>query len=76
MPLGARRGLGGLSRSYSGPPLPGCRRIPGPPVDGSHRGPRLDGRGSLINFVRTFGTLEPQGRKLIRRWPLEAICHP
>jgi hypothetical protein len=28
---------------YSGLPLPGCRRIPGPPVNGSHREPRFDG---------------------------------
>jgi hypothetical protein len=33
------------------------------------------GRGSLINFVRYFWhTLEPQSRKLVEGWPLEAIC--
>jgi hypothetical protein len=33
------------------------------------------GRGSLINFVRYFWhTLEPQSRKLVEGWPLEAVC--
>jgi hypothetical protein len=33
------------------------------------------GRGSLLNFVRYFWhTLEPQSRKLVEGWPLEAIC--
>jgi hypothetical protein len=32
-------------------------------------------RGGLIDFVRYFWhTLEPQTRKLIEGWPLEAIC--
>jgi hypothetical protein len=33
------------------------------------------GRGSLIEFVRYFWhTPEPQSRKLVEGWPLEAIC--
>jgi hypothetical protein len=32
-------------------------------------------RGGLIDFVRYFWhTLEPQTRKLIEGWPLEAVC--